>query len=121
MAERIEVPRLRGAFDGELPPPPTTLSDLAADVWRQTVERYALDPGRLLVLRGGMEWWDIYADARDQLVREGATVTNPDSGVVRRHPAASVMKDAYAAFRQSFRQLNLPVPEPDEEAYEWED
>lgn len=92
------------------PAPPSHLSDEAADMWRDITEKWLIGPDALPLLRAGLESWDLYQRCREEVSRDGPTVST-GQGMIRQHPAARVGTDALTAFRQCFRQLGLEPPE----------
>jgi P27 family predicted phage terminase small subunit len=80
-------------------------------MWRSIVDEWELGPDALPLLRAALEQWDVYQAAREALVTGGPVTVNPESGLVRQHPAAKVMEGALREFRQCFRQLGLEPPE----------
>lgn len=99
---------------GERPPPPDapeTLSEEAASVWNDVVDRFEFSAEERLVLRGGLESWDIYRAARERLAEEGPVSRNPDSGAVKRNPSALVARDAFRDYRDALRHLELGLEE----------
>ena len=95
------------------PPPPRHLSKLTKEVWCQVTSSWDLDPTGLLLLRAGLEQFDLYQKARKELARADALTVTSDTGVVRAHPAAKIALDALAESRQCFRQLGLELPDPE--------
>jgi phage terminase small subunit len=90
---------------------PSHLSDRSREIWRAVLAEWVIGAEALPILRAGLECLDLFDKAREQLAREGLTVVNPDTGLQRTHPAASVLKDSLSGFRACFRQLNLTPPE----------
>ena len=76
-------------------------------MWRATLEGWEIGPDGLPLLRAALEMWDLYSKARKVVKREGPTIVNPESGVIRMHPAAAVACRALSEFRQCWRQLGL--------------
>lgn len=91
----------------DLPQPPAHLSPEAKSIWRDIASTWKLPPDARELVRTAMEQWDVYQEARQVLQEEGPTVTNPDSGNVRRHPAHSVAKDALKGFRMCLKDAGL--------------
>jgi P27 family predicted phage terminase small subunit len=115
MAETIPVRRTRDREETRhslraLPSPPSHLSARGKRIWREIVAAWVVGPEALPILRAGLESLDLYDMARAQLATEGLTIRHPESGAMRAHPAAAVMKDALSGFRQCFRQLGLQPP-----------
>lgn len=93
---------------------PSHLSALAKRAWRDVLEEYELEPTALLLLRAGLEQFDLYERARKELAKAGKVTVSGRSGVMRQHPAAKVAADALREARQCFRQLGLEIPDPDQ-------
>jgi len=103
----------RSADGGAAPPPPEPPADLspeAADVWRAVVAAWILGPEELLVLRGALESWDLYQDARATLRAEGTTIPSGGGGM-KRHPAALVGRDAFRDYRSALGELGVSTEE----------
>ena len=98
--------------DDRLPPAPRTLSTASRRVWRDVVSTWVLDPTGLLLLRAGLERWDLYQRARDELATADSVTVVTGDGMTRAHPAAKVANDALREARQCFRQLGLEMPDP---------
>ena len=79
------------------PPTPRHFSALAKSVWREVLEQWELDPTGLLLLRGGLEQFDVYTTARKELAQAASVTVTSDTGVVRQHPAAKVALDALSS------------------------
>jgi P27 family predicted phage terminase small subunit len=110
MAENIPArPRSRPGAVGVLPRAPKHLSAESRRQWDAIVKEWLLGTDGLLLLRGALESWDLYQSMRKQVMTEGAVVISP-VGTMRKHPAATVMADAFTAYRTSFRQLGLMPP-----------
>lgn len=98
----------RGANGWEdIPEPPAHLSRECQQRWIEIHEGWKIGPEARELLRGALEQWDQYQQAREVLRREGPTVTNEDSGHVSKHPAAQVAKEAFSAFRLAMKDLGL--------------
>ena len=98
MHHREARPRAKGA---DAPEPPAGLSAEAATAWRAVLGDWVLDPAEGLILWGALEAWDTYRSARELVLKEGVVVDG------KRHPAALVMRDSFAAFRTGVAQLGL--------------
>jgi P27 family predicted phage terminase small subunit len=101
------VPVLR---EVKSPEAPAHLSDEARSMWDAIVGEWVLGPDALPLLRAALESWDLFQVCRAEISRDGPTVTNPDSGLMRQHPAVKTMEGALREFRQCFRQLGLEPP-----------
>lgn len=91
---------------GDDPPAPKTLSSEATQVWKAVVSEWHLSAEERLILRGGLEAWDRYQQARQTLDREGPTVEGA-AGAPKKHPAAQIARDSYREYRASVAQLGL--------------
>lgn len=119
MAENIPVRPKRSRMTPPPPPlrevvtpdPPDHLSDEAKRMWTEISEEWVLGLDATPLLQAALESWDAYRSARVQLTREGATVSNPETGFLRQHPAHKVAMDNLREFRMAFRQLGLQPPE----------
>lgn len=87
--------------------PPMGLSKRARGIWMEVTTGWELAGEALPLLRSGLEQMDLYDTAMAQLKREGLTITHPETGLIRAHPAAKIAQDALSSFRQCFRQLGL--------------
>jgi len=94
--------------------PPKHLSALAKRVWSEVLKQWDLEPTSLLLLRAGLEQYDLYERARQELAKAKSVTVTSDTGVVRQHPAAKVAGDALSEARQCFRSLGLELPDPAE-------
>ncbi|MGE0554340.1 MAG: P27 family phage terminase small subunit [Gemmatimonadales bacterium] len=95
------------------PPAPTHLSKPSREVWRAVARGWELDPAGWLVLRAGLEQWETYQRAREELAKAATvTVTSSGTGVPRAHPAAKVAVDSLREARLCFAQLGLELPDP---------
>jgi P27 family predicted phage terminase small subunit len=119
MAENIPTRPQRGRSaplgpqlkEVEIPAAPAHLSDEARSMWDKIAAEWLLGPDALPLLRAALEQWDLYQTARREVAERGATVVNPDSGMVRQHPAVKTATDALREFRMCMRQLGLQPPE----------
>ncbi len=103
---------MKSLSGSDLPQPPRHLTRASKAIWRATVAKWDLDdPPSLMLLQGLFEQWDVYCRARAELAGASAVTTTSETGVVHAHPAAKVMKDALAEFRQCLRQLGLEQAE----------
>lgn len=96
--------------DAPAPEPPAVLSADAQRVWRAMLERWVLGEEELLTLRGGLESWDLYQQARATLRQDGPVVET-DGGAPKRHPAALVARDAFRDYQAAMRELGLSTEE----------
>jgi P27 family predicted phage terminase small subunit len=94
-------------------PPPAHLSPSARDWWQTTVDRYVLEEHHLRLLQLVCEAWDRNQMAREQLAREGLTVSVTQG--VKPHPCIAIERDSRLAVARLVRELDLdvgpPVPE----------
>jgi P27 family predicted phage terminase small subunit len=97
----------------EPPAPPTHLSLSARKWWQTTLERYVLEEHHLRLLQLCCEAWDRSQTAREQLEREGLTMSGRQG--TKPHPCIAIERDARLAVARLVRELDLdtgpPVPE----------
>lgn len=111
MAETLPT-RARADVAGPAKPAPAPkhLSREAKRMWKSLNAEWVLGADALPLLRAALEQWDAYQSAREQLATDGLTVKNKETGMVHRHPAHGIGRDALREFRQLFRQLGLEPP-----------
>ena len=86
------------------PEPPTHLSPSARNWWTSVVETYVLAEHHLRLLQLCCEAWDRAQSAREQVDREGMTITGREGGI-RPHPCIAIERDARLAVARL-----VPVP-----------
>lgn len=91
----------------DLPDAPPHLSEESKQIWKEIHRRWVLDVDANLLLRGALESWDTYTVAQEILMKEGPTVQNRESGMVRVHPASLVARDSLKSFRLLMKDLQL--------------
>ena len=114
MAENIPVRPLAKDKRFRGPPPPKAPRHLSADsrrLWDSITTEWVLSGDALPILRATLEQRDLYDRMRRQVWKEGATIVNPKSGLVKPHPAVRIMHDSLTQFRLGFRALGLEPPE----------
>ena len=74
------------------------------------VDRYELEHHHLRLLQLCCEAWDRGQAAREQLAKEGLTVSGAQG--VRAHPCISIERDARLAVARLVRELDLDVTPP---------
>jgi P27 family predicted phage terminase small subunit len=94
----------------DLPPPPPQLSPSARQWWETVVATFVLEPHDLLLLQAAAEAWDRYQAAREQLDREGLTISGRQGP--KPHPAAAIARDTALVFSRLLKELNLGVSPP---------
>ncbi len=93
--------------------PPDHLSDASKAFWTATVNEYKMEPHHLKLLLLACESLDLAAEARSIIARDGVLITDR-FGVVRAHPATSILRDAKLAAVRVIRELNLDQEKPQE-------
>jgi hypothetical protein len=68
-----------------------------------------LGPDALEVLRGGLRARDVADRCLEEVMRDGPTYRNEDTGLVKSHPAASLAQSFLSEFRAAMRDLHLPA------------
>ena len=114
MSENIPIRPLAkaGRFRGPPPPkPPRHLSAESRRLWTEIARGWVLSADALPLLRAALEQRDLYDRMRRQVAKEGATITNPKSGLVKPHPAVGIMHESLIQFRLAFRAIGLEPPE----------
>lgn len=91
--------------------PPDHLSSEAKAIHIQVNSEIVLPSDALLTLRVALEQFDIAQEARQILSREGLVVTSK-AGMVRKHPATEILKNATGQFLSAMRLLGLDKVEP---------
>lgn len=91
----------------ETPEPPAHLSEESKRRWAEILAGWEMEAESLMLLQASLEQWDAYRVAQAVLAKDGPTVTNTDSGVIRQHPASLVARDALKAFRLCMKDLGL--------------
>lgn len=99
--------RKRAEDGDDVPDPPPGLSEQAKATWRAVLDEWFLSAEELLTFQGALEAWDLYREARAELMDEGPVTVNPESGTRKRNPAALVARDALRDYRDGIRQLGL--------------
>src|SRR5262245_52738853 len=78
------------------------------------VVEYVLEPHHVRILTLAGEAWDRGVQAREQLAKEGLTLTDR-LGSIRPHSCAAIERDSRIAFARLLRELALDVDGPAEE------
>jgi P27 family predicted phage terminase small subunit len=92
------------------PQPPSHLSPSAQQWWTSTVEAYILQEHHLRLLQLACEAWDRAQAAREELEKDGLTVSTTQG--VRAHPCVAVERDARLAVARLVRELDLDTEPP---------
>ena len=113
MAENLPSRGARPSGRRDLPTPPDHLSaEVVELLWTPILNGWSIGPDGLPLLLAACQEWDTYMAAAAKVRAEGSTTVNPDSGVIRQHPAAAVARDSLREFRQLYRQLALDPEVP---------
>jgi P27 family predicted phage terminase small subunit len=85
------------------------LSEKAAAFKAAILEQFTFeDEASLAILDTGLESFDLFHQAQEQVDREGLTVMG-DRGQIKAHPLLSVIRDQRAAFLSALKMLRLDV------------
>ena len=95
------------------PDPPAHLRPETADWWRSVLADYDLEEHHVRLLHLACEAWDRCQQAREQIDRDGLTVTTADGGM-KAHPAVAIERDTRLAFARLIRELDLDAGAPAE-------
>lgn len=91
------------------PEPPPTLSQTAAELWREIQDSYRIqDAAGLAVLRVACEAYTRMEEAQAVVADEGLVVTDRYNGR-KMHPAVSIERSARAQFLAALAQLGLDL------------
>ena len=93
--------------------PPTHLRQASKALWATIAAKYDLEPSERELLRTALEALDRGAEARDQIAKDGAYLTDR-FGQVRAHPAVGVERDCAIRAARLFRELRLEEDTPDD-------
>jgi P27 family predicted phage terminase small subunit len=96
-----------------LPDPPAHLRSETANWWRSVLRDYELENHHLRLLQAACEAWDRCQQAREQIDRDGLTITTVDGGL-KAHPAVAIERDTRLAFARLVRELDLDTGAPSE-------
>ena len=95
----------------DIPAAPDHFSDEVKSLWDSILTEYDLESSERAILKVGLEAYDRAQVCRQQIDKEGPTITDP-SGRVRAHPALQAEKNAISAYLQAFRLLALNEEPP---------
>ena len=95
----------------DLREPPPHLSPSAAELWRNTLERFILEEHHLRLLQLLCESWDEAQAARARLADEGLTVEGREGGI-RPHPCVAIEHNARLTCARLVRELDLDTGPP---------
>jgi P27 family predicted phage terminase small subunit len=101
----------RAAISDDRVPPPDHLSPETKAWWRGIVG--ALEPYQLRTLQAAGEAWDLYAEARQVVAKEGLSYSD-DKGRMFARPEIAIARDARVAYLRAMRDLKLDSPPPKE-------
>jgi P27 family predicted phage terminase small subunit len=88
---------------------PGHLSREAKKIWKEVIFEYLIeDVAGLRILRVALESFDRAQAAREQIDREGMTVTDKFNQV-KPHPLLPIERDSRAAFLAGLKALNLDL------------
>ena len=90
-----------------LPEPPGHLSERSQALWRELVRHRCNSAERRLLLECALADLDRADALREQIAREGATVTSARSKLVRAHPALKIESEMRRRFLAAWRALDL--------------
>jgi len=76
------------------------------EFYRQTHTEYEFSDDEERILHAICENLDIFWRATDQLTKEGLTFVS-ENGMIRKHPACEISKNAWAAFLAGCRMLGI--------------
>jgi len=99
-------------------PSPGGLSEKSQALWNTIAGKRICSENRLALLLVGLKALDRSEEAREQLAREGLTVTNKKTGVIHANPLLKVESENRRTFLKIWRVLGLqfdPSSKP-----EWE-
>src|SRR3954447_1094132 len=90
-----------------LPEPPGHLSERSQALWREFVRYRADSAERQVLLESALSDLDRADALREQIAREGVTVTSARSKLMRAHPALKVEAEMRRRFLAAWRTLDL--------------
>jgi P27 family predicted phage terminase small subunit len=93
------------------PSAPAHLRPATRQWWAAVTERWELEAHHVQLLTLAAEAWDRSNDAREQLARDGLTVTTKAGGP-RLHPCVKVKEAAEIAYARLLRELDLDLDAP---------
>ena len=91
--------------------PPKTLRAESRKIWLQMNRLFQFEYENLLVLKTALEYYDIYVQARKELLEEGFSVSTIQGGV-KTNPSLQAMNTARDGFLKSWKILNLETEPP---------
>ncbi len=95
------------------PPVPPNFSADAKKLWVKLLEEMGQwEDSQLLLIRTGLEQWDMLQKARKQIRKEGLTVADR-FGQHKPHPLLPVVRDCAAGVRAMYKLLGLDFIEGD--------
>jgi phage terminase small subunit len=92
------------------PRPPSYLKPATKRWFLDVLEEYELEEHHRRLLTIAAESWDMAADAREQLAKEGLTVETRHGR--KPHPCVKIAQDARTMFCRALRELDLDVSPP---------
>lgn len=98
----------------KIPDAPASLSVDAKRMWGKLLRELGeWEDSQLLIVRTGLEQWDLMQEARRQIKADGLMV--PDRfGQLKQHPCTSVVRDNANGVRAMYKLLGLDLTEADE-------
>jgi len=93
------------------PPPPKSLSREAGALWKKLLHELGeWEESQLLILRTGLEQWDVMQLARQRVKADGELV--PDRfGQLRPHPLLAEIRQFASGVRATYKLLGLDLTE----------
>ena len=95
--------------------PPAGLHPEIALWWKEMVQKFAMEPHHLEILRIAAEALDEYRAAKAIIAQKGLTYATL-RGMYRQRPEVGIMHLARLAFIRAMRELNLPGQDNEGEA-----
>jgi phage terminase small subunit len=89
------------------PDTPRHFSDKTSLLWAEYAGKSINSPAKLALFQAGLEALDRADQASMLVASEGLTTKTGKSGVVHKHPALSIEKEARAQFVKIWKALNL--------------
>jgi hypothetical protein len=99
--------------DFPIPRPPKSLKRRGRQLWRDVLTGWEIHPEQHELLQNLCESHDFCDELRQILAREGPVVKDR-FGVLKPHPAATILKGEVASFTALYRALALEVPGGDD-------
>jgi P27 family predicted phage terminase small subunit len=94
----------------DLPPPPDHLNATSRQWWETVVATFVLEASDLILLQLAAEALDRCQSAREQISREGLTISGRQG--LKPNPAAAIARDSALVFSRLLKELNLGSVSP---------